>query len=216
MSKIVVLMGAPGAGKGSQARLLEERLHLPQISTGEIFRAIAQTQTQLAAEVRAIQQSGKLIPDDLVIRVVQDRTGREDCRNGFVLDGFPRTTVQAEMLERLALQQGNKLVTIFVNVPFDILEKRLTGRRNCPVGGETYNIYFQPPTNDNVCDNHAGAQLEQRSDDKPDKVRVRLETYEQQTRPVLDYYEQTGRLHRVGGAGKPEAIYENIASIVSE
>ena len=215
MSKIIVLMGAPGAGKGTQARLLQERLHLPQISTGDIFRAIAQTQTQLAAEVRSIQQSGKLIPDELVIRVVEDRTRKEDAQAGYVLDGFPRTTVQAQMLERLAKQQGNDLVAIFLNVPSEILEKRLTGRRNCPVCGESYNVYFRPPANDNVCDNHPNAQLEQRPDDQPDKVRVRQETYEQQTRPLLDYYEKTGRLHRVDGTAEPEAIHKEIARILA-
>src|SRR2546422_10005192 len=123
MSKIIVLMGAPGAGKGTQARLLQERLHLPQISTGDMFRALAGAQTPLAAEVRAIQQSGRLIPDDVVIRVVEERTAREDCRDGYILDGFPRTTAQAEMLERLAERQGKDIRAVFVDVPSELLEK---------------------------------------------------------------------------------------------
>src|SRR6185436_18884495 len=133
MSKIILLMGAPGAGKGTQARLLQERRALPQISTGDIFRALAQTQSSLADEVRAIQQAGCLIPDDLVIRVVEERTSRPDCERGYVLDGFPRTAAQAEILEGLAARQGKSLVAILIDVPSELLEKRMTGRRICPV-----------------------------------------------------------------------------------
>jgi adenylate kinase len=215
MSKIVVLMGAPGAGKGTQARLLQERLGLPQISTGDMFRALAEAQTPLAREVRQIQASGTLIPDEVVMRMVEERTARDDCRNGYVLDGFPRTTVQADMLERLASAQGKDIVAILVDVPREILTKRITGRRNCPVCGEIYNLYFKPPSLDNVCDLHPDVQLEQRADDTPDKVNVRLETYEQQTRPLLDYYEKSGRLRRVDGTRDPEAIYADIERIVN-
>src|SRR3954471_8931265 len=132
MAKIVVLMGAPGAGKGTQARLLEERLGVPQISTGDMFRALAKTETPLAEEVRAVQAAGKLVSDDLVIRVVEERTNREDCRNGYILDGFPRTTAQAAMLEKLAVEQGNRIQAILVETPTELLEQRMTGRRSCP------------------------------------------------------------------------------------
>lgn len=215
MSKIVVLMGAPGAGKGTQARLLQGRLGLPQISTGDMFRALGEAQTPLAEEVRQIQASGTLIPDEVVIRVVEERTAKEDCPNGYTLDGFPRTTVQAEMLERLATAQGQDIVAILVDVPPEVLSKRMTGRRNCPVCGEIYNIYFKPPQLDSVCDLHPGAQLQQRSDDAPDKVKVRMETYEKQTQPLLDYYEKSGRLQRVDGTREPEAIYSDIKRIVN-
>ena len=215
MSKIIVLMGAPGAGKGTQARLLQDRLHLPQISTGDIFRALANEKTALAEEVRNVQASGKLISDELVIKVVRERTARDDCRSGYILDGFPRTTVQAKMLEGLALDQGNGIVAIVVDVPFELLEKRATGRRTCPVCGEIYNIYFQPPAADNVCDYHSDATLMQRPDDTSEKIRVRLDTYEQQTQPLLDYYEKAGRLHRVNGTRDKEAIYQEIEKIVT-
>lgn len=215
MSKIIVLMGAPGAGKGTQARLLQERLHLPQISTGDMFRSLAQTQTPLAKEVRAIQQSGRLIPDDLVIRAVEERTAQDDSRNGYILDGFPRTAAQAEMLEELAARQGKSLKTILVDVPNDLLEKRMTGRRICPVCGEIYNIYFKPAKVDNKCDCHPDAQLIHRADDTLEKVRVRLETYDRETKPLLDYYQRTGRLHRVDGTRSPEEIYEDIERIVN-
>lgn len=215
MSKIVVLMGAPGAGKGTQARLLQERLGLPQISTGDMFRALAEAQTPLAREVRQIQASGALIPDEVVMRMVEERTARDDCRNGYILDGFPRTTVQADMLERLASAQGKAIIAILVDVPRETLAKRMTGRRNCPVCGEIYNLYFKPPKLDSVCDLHPDVQLEQRADDTPDKVKVRMETYEQQTRPLLDYYEKLGRLRRVDGTREPGAIYSDIERIVS-
>lgn len=215
MGSIVVLMGAPGAGKGTQARLLQERLGLPQISTGDMFRALAREQTPLAEEVFKVQAAGKLISDDLVIRVVRERTAREDCRGGYVLDGFPRTTIQAEMLEGLALDQGMQMVAIVVEVPFELLERRASGRRLCPVCGEIYNIYSKPPAVANVCDLHPDTELDHRPDDMPEKIRVRLETYELQTRPLLDYYAKTGRLHRVDGTRDKEAINRDIESIVT-
>ena len=214
MSKIIVLMGAPGAGKGTQARLLQERQHLPQISTGDMFRALAETQTPLAEEVRAIQLAGWLIPDELVIRVVEDRTAREDCRSGYILDGFPRTAAQAEMLEELAARQRKKLSAILIDVPLELLEKRMTGRRSCPICGEIYNVYFRRAKVDNQCDHHPEAQLTQRADDRQEKVRVRLETYKRETAPLLDYYQHTGRLHQVDGTRSPEEIYSDIEQIL--
>ena len=215
MSKIIVLMGAPGAGKGTQARLLQERLGLPQISTGDMFRAMKQAQTPLAEQLRAILAAGALVPDDLTIRVVEERTGRADCRDGYVLDGFPRTTAQAEMLERLAAGQDHALAAVLVDVPADILEKRLTGRRNCPVCGEIYNIHFKPPKSDEVCDLHPEARLNRRADDNAETIKARLATYERDTRPLLDYYERTGRLRRVDGTRDAEAIYADVEKAVT-
>ncbi len=214
MSKIIVLMGAPGAGKGTQARLLQERLGLPQISTGDIFRALSKANTPLADEVRAIQQSGRLIPDEVVIRVVEERTSQDDCRNGYILDGYPRTAAQAEMLEELAARQSKTLTAILIDVPLELLEKRITGRRSCPICGEIYNIYFKPPKIDNRCDLHPERELTHRADDTREKVRVRLETYEHETAPLIEFYERTGRLHRVGGTQASEAIYADIERIV--
>ena len=210
MSKIIVLMGAPGAGKGTQARLLEERRGLPQISTGDMFRAIATADTSLAGEIRAVQAAGKLISDDMVIRVVRDRTSREDCRAGYILDGFPRTTAQASMLENLASEQNHKIVAVFVDVPFEMLEKRATGRRTCPICGEIYNIYYKPPRTEGRCNQHPEAELQHRDDDTPEKIKVRLETYNNQTRPLLDYYRAAGRLQTVDGTRAPEEIYAEI------
>ena len=165
--------------------------------------------------MRAIQQAGRLIPDEVVIRVVEDRTAQDDCRNGYVLDGYPRTAAQAGMLEELAARQNKRLSTILIDVPQELLEKRMTGRRSCPVCGEIYNIYFKPPKFDNKCDFHPLAELTHRADDLAEKVRVRLETYNRETAPLLEYYEQTGRLHLVDGTQEPEAIYTAIENILS-
>jgi adenylate kinase len=212
--KIIVLMGAPGAGKGTQARLLQERLGLPQISTGDIFRALKEQRTPLAEEVRAIMEAGGLVPDDLTIRVVRERTGREDCKNGYILDGFPRTPAQAAMLEQLAVEQDKRIQAILVDVPLELLEKRMTGRRTCPVCGEIYNIYFKPPKTDNVCDLHGEAQLTHRADDNAETVQARLKTFAEQTRPLLDYYQAASLLHRVDGTREPEEIYRDIERLV--
>jgi adenylate kinase len=161
-------------------------------------------------DIHTTQASGRLVSDDFVIEMVRERTAKEDCRNGYVLDGFPRTIAQAEKLEELAAEQGKALRAILIDVPASVLERRLTGRRMCPVGNETYNIYFKPPRAENVCDVHAGAALEQRADDALDKVNVRLETYTKQTAPVIDYYNKSGRLEIVKGEQDSEEIYSDI------
>ena len=214
MAKIIVLMGAPGAGKGTQARLLQERLHLPQISTGDIFRALKSAQTPLAHEVRDIMERGQLVPDELTIRLVKERTAQDDCRNGYILDGFPRTPAQARSLEQLAAEQGNDIIAVMIDVPLELLEKRMTGRRSCPVCNEIYNIYFKPPRNDNVCDLHPEIQLVQRADDNSETVHARLATYETQTQPLIDFYKAAGLLKTVDGTRAPEEIYQDIERIV--
>lgn len=211
MSKIIVLIGAPGAGKGTQARLLEERKNIPQISTGDMFREMKNLNSPLAREVQEVMNSGKLISDELTFQIVKDRTSREG--GTYILDGFPRTAVQAKMLEVLALEQGKEISAILVDVPLENLEKRMTGRRSCPVCGEIYNVYFKPPKNDNVCDFHPEAQLKHRADDTEEKVKIRLLTYEQQTKPLIDYYEKSGRLKRVDGTGELEAIYQKLEKL---
>jgi len=207
-------MGAPGAGKGTQARLLQEHLNLPQISTGDIFRALKTAQTPLAQEVRDIMTRGQLVPDELTIQLVKERTAKDDCLNGYILDGFPRTPAQARSLEKLAVEQDKQIVAVLIDVPLEFLEKRMTGRRSCPVCGEIYNIYFKPPRNDNVCDLHPQAELLHRADDNPETVRARLATYDEQTRPLVEYYKSVGLLHTVDGTGEPEGIYSQIELIV--
>ena len=214
MSKIIVLIGAPGAGKGTQARLLQERRGIPQISTGDMFREMKTLDTPLAREVQEIMASGKLISDGVTYKIVQDRTSRDDCRNGYILDGYPRTAVQAEQLEELAKEQGFEIQAIEVDVPRDELMKRLTGRRSCPVCGEIYNVYSKPAKNDNVCDLHPETQLVHRADDNEESVSTRLATYDEQTRPLLDYYEKSGRLKKVDGTGDVEQIYSELDKLI--
>ncbi|HUF02895.1 MAG TPA: adenylate kinase [Aridibacter sp.] len=214
MSKIIVLIGAPGVGKGTQARLLEARLGIPQISTGDMFREMKSSDTPLAREVQEIMASGKLVPDALTYEMVRERTARPDCHGTFTLDGFPRTAVQAEMLESLSEELGKPVVAILVDVPTEVLEKRLTGRRSCPVCGEIYNVYFKPPKKEGFCDLHPEAELVQRSDDTEEKVSVRLETYEENTKPLLDYYRNSGRLETVDGSRDSEKIYKELESLI--
>lgn len=210
MSKIIVLIGAPGAGKGTQARLIHERLGLPQISTGDMLRAQRE-----AADIHSTQASGRLVPDAVVIGVVRDRTARDDCRNGYILDGFPRTLAQAKMLEDLAVEQGKDIMAIVVSVPVDVLVKRIIGRRTCPICGEIYNIYLKPPKTDEVCDLHPGVKLAIRPDDSEEKIRVRFQTYETETAPLTNYYENSNRLYRVDGEQPTERIYREIAPVVA-
>jgi adenylate kinase len=215
MSKIAVLMGPPGSGKGTQARLLQERLGLPQVSTGDMFRAMKEAQTPLAERVRAILAAGTLVPDEVTTQMVEERTAREDCRGGYVLDGYPRTTGQAEALERIADAQGHdEVLAVLVDVPYDVLVKRVTGRRTCPVCGEIYNVYFKPPRADEVCDLHPDVPLNRRADDNEETIKTRLATYDGETRPLIDYYEATGRLRRVDGTRDPEAIYADVAKAI--
>lgn len=214
MSKIIVLIGAPGAGKGTQARLLQERKGIPQISTGDMFREMKNADTPLAREVQATMASGKLISDELTYQIVQDRTSREDCAGIYLLDGYPRTAVQAEQLEELAKEQSKQIEAIEVDIPRDELMKRLTGRRSCPVCGEIYNIYSKPPKNDNVCDFHPETALAHRADDHEESVGTRLATYDELTKPLLDYYEKTGRLKKIDGTGEVEEIYRELEKMI--
>lgn len=216
MSKIIVLIGAPGAGKGTQARLLDERRGIPQISTGDIFREMKTANTPLAREVQAVMAAGKLVSDDLTYQIVKDRTSRDDARGTYILDGYPRTAVQAEQLEELAQEQGKEIQAIEVDVPKNELMQRLTGRRSCQVCGEIYNVYSKPPKNDNVCDYHPETQLNHRADDYEETVKTRLETYEELTKPLLDYYGRTGRLEKVNGEGDLEDIYREIDKLIAE
>ena len=214
MDKIIVLIGAPGAGKGTQARLLEERRSIPQISTGDMFREMKTLDTPLAREVQEIMASGKLVSDDVTYRIVRERTSRDDCRGSFVLDGYPRTAVQAEQLEVLSKEKSKEIQAVEVDVSRDELIKRLTGRRSCPVCGEIYNIYSKPPKVEDFCDEHPDAKLHHRADDSEEKVKVRLETYDELTKPLLEYYERSGRLLRVDGNGEIENIYREIVELV--
>lgn len=212
MSKIIVLIGPPGAGKGTQARLLQERYSIPQISTGDMFREMKNADTPLAHEVQETMAAGKLISDDLTFKIVRDRTSRDDCAGNYILDGYPRTAVQAEQLEELAREQEKEIVAVEVHVDRQELMQRLTGRRSCGVCGEIYNVYSKPPKNSGFCDIHPDAVLIHRADDNEESVGTRLETYDVSTRPLLDYYSGSGRLKQVDGSGDVESIFSAVAA----
>ena len=214
MNKIIVLIGAPGAGKGTQARLLQERRGIPQISTGDMFREMKTLDTPLAREVQEIMASGKLISDEITFKIVQERTSRDDCKNGYILDGYPRTAVQAEQLEALAAEQTKVIQAIEVDVPREELMRRLTGRRSCPVCGEIYNVYSKPPKIEGRCDLHPDAELVHRADDNEESVSTRLATYDELTKPLIEYYEKSGRLKKVDGSGELEDIYAALDKLI--
>lgn len=214
MNKIIVLIGAPGAGKGTQARLLQERRGIPQISTGDMFREMKTLDTPLACEVQEIMASGKLISDEITFKIVQDRTSRVDCKNGYILDGYPRTAVQAEQLEALAAEQTKVIQAIEVDVPREELMRRLTGRRSCPVCGEIYNVYSKPPKVEGRCDLHPDAELVHRADDNEESVSTRLATYDELTAPLIEYYARSGRLSKVDGRGELEDIYSQLDGLI--
>jgi adenylate kinase len=199
----VILLGAPGAGKGTQAKLISQHYGIPQISTGDILRENVARATELGRKADPIMKSGALVPDDLVLAMVQDRFSCPDCDRGFILDGFPRTVRQAEWLDRYLGSRtfgGRTMRPVVMNVEvgYNQLLQRLTGRRSCPVDGKIYNIYFQPPQKEGVCD-CCGSQLVQRKDDKEEVISKRLKEYETQTLPLVDYYRRQGYLHRLNG-----------------
>ncbi len=210
----IVLLGAPGAGKGTQAKKLIEKYGIPQISTGDILRKAVADGTPLGKEAKSYMDKGELVPDSVVIGLVKERLQQDDCKKGFILDGFPRNTSQAETLDQVLDEMGMPLqVALSVDVDFDVLMKRLTGRRTCKSCGQMYNIYFSPPQKEGVCDK-CGGELYQRDDDKEETIKKRLEVYEAQTAPLIDYYEKKGILKRVNGVGNIDEIFANICAIL--
>lgn len=214
MQKVIVMMGAPGAGKGTQARRLAERLGYPQISTGDILREMAVAETPLGREIRARQAAGRLVSDDVLAEVILTRTSRPDCASGYILDGFPRTLNQARMLERLSGQQGKDVILLRVVVSEDSLMKRLTGRRTCSQCGEIYNVYLRPPQHEGFCDLD-GAPLEQRSDDNAESVTTRLRAYEESTAPLIDFYRTSGRLFEINGELPVDEVFRSVMNVVT-
>jgi adenylate kinase len=197
----IVLLGAPGAGKGTQAKLIAAHYGIPHISTGDILRDNVARGTDLGRKAKRVMERGDLVSDDLVNGMVADRIKQPDCEQGFVLDGFPRTVAQAEWLDRELAglpEERMAMVVVDVEVSYNQLLQRLTGRRTCPVDGKIYNIYLQPPKNEGVCD-VCGTQLFQRVDDTEEVISERLKSYERQTLPLEDFYRKQGRLRRING-----------------
>ena len=213
MSKIIVLIGAPGAGKGTQSRLLSEEYGYPQISTGDILREMARADTPLGRKVKETMAAGRLVSDEILAEVIRARTSQPDCKDGYILDGYPRTLDQARLLDELAAEQSKQIRFARIVVSEEALSKRLTGRRACPSCGEIYNIYFRPPKVDGVCDLD-GAALVQRSDDHPEPVIRRLEEYKRSTAPLIDFYSQSGRLIEINGEQPVEEVFEMLLAAV--
>jgi adenylate kinase len=213
MPDIIVLMGPQGAGKGTQARMLAEKLSLPIIATGDILREVARADTDLGHVVRDTQAAGRLVSDEILAKIVSRRIAEGDCEQGCILDGFPRTLPQAKLLDSISAGQGSRIIVIDIDVPRDLLKKRLTGRRMCPVCGSIYNIYFKPPAKEGICDLDGGA-LVIRSDDTEEAIEKRLAQYDEKTRPLLAYYRERGSLFTVDGTDHPEQVSANIAGII--
>ncbi|MHB8792271.1 MAG: adenylate kinase [Thermoleophilia bacterium] len=206
----LVLLGAPGAGKGTQAKKLIEMLGIPQISTGDLLRAAVSEGTDLGLEAKSFMDKGELVPDSVVLGMMKERLQDDDCKNGFILDGFPRNTAQAEALDSMLADLGMPLDSaLSVDVPLEDLMKRLTGRRTCKDCGQMYNIHFSAPAAEGSCDKCSG-ELYQRDDDQEATIQKRLEVYTEQTAPLIDYYGGKGILKSVTGTGDIEAIFANV------
>ena len=212
----IVMLGAPGAGKGTQAIKIAEKYSIPHISTGDIFRANIKNQTELGQKAKGYIDQGLLVPDELVVDLVVDRVKKEDCTNGYVLDGFPRTIPQAEALDKELLKTGESSdYAIDVEVPDENIVKRMGGRRACPACGATYHIEFAPTEVEDVCD-HCKAGLILREDDKPETVQKRLNVYHEQTQPLIQYYSEKDVLVKIDGTKDIEDVFETIVAVLGE
>ncbi len=208
------MLGAPGAGKGTQAKLIAEKYGIPHISTGDIFRANIKEGTQLGKEAKEYMDKGQLVPDELTVRILLDRVGKEDCKNGYVLDGFPRTIPQAQVLDNEVAKLGDKIdYAIDVEVPDENIIRRMGGRRACLKCGATYHIEHVPPKKEGICDT-CGSELVLRDDDKPETVKSRLEVYHKQTQPLIDHYSKQNILRTVDGTKDMHEVFANIEKLL--
>jgi adenylate kinase len=210
----IVLLGAPGAGKGTQAKILIEKYGMPQISTGDLLRAAVAAGTALGKEAKSYMDKGELVPDSVVLGMVGERLKQDDCKKGYILDGFPRNTAQAEALDKMLASLNMSLTAaLSVDVPFEDLMKRLTGRRTCKGCGQMYNIYFKAPAKEGVCDKCSG-ELFQRDDDKEATIKKRLEVYTAQTEPLIGYYKNKGIVKSVSGTGSIDEIFKKVTEVL--
>ena len=210
----IVLIGAPGGGKGTQAKMLIEKYGIPQVSTGDLLREAVAAGTPLGMRAKAAMDAGQLVSDDIVLGMIQERLAKPDAQKGFILDGFPRNIPQAEALDKLLAKMSKPLQTaMLIDVDFDVLMQRLTGRRTCQSCGQMYNVYTNPPRVEGVCDK-CGGTVVQRSDDNEATISNRLKVYEAQTAPLVDYYRKQGKLRTVQGIGEIKDIFKNITQIL--
>ncbi|MFC0559054.1 adenylate kinase [Halalkalibacter alkalisediminis] len=210
----LILMGLPGAGKGTQAERIVEEYNIPHISTGDMFRAAIKGETELGLKAKSFMDAGELVPDEVTIGIVRERLTKEDCQSGFLLDGFPRTVAQAEALEELLTSMERKIDYVLnVEVPEKLLLDRLTGRRVSPTSGRTYHVIFNPPKTEGVCDVD-GSELIQRDDDKPETVKKRLEVNQAQAQPLVDFYTEKGYLREINGDQDINKVFEDIDQLL--
>ncbi|MBO4904554.1 MAG: adenylate kinase [Lachnospiraceae bacterium] len=210
----IIMLGAPGAGKGTQAKLIAEKYGIPHISTGDIFRANIKEGTDLGKEAKEYMDKGQLVPDELTVRILLDRVSKDDCSKGYVLDGFPRTIPQAEVLDTEVAKLGEKIdFAIDVNVPDESIIRRMGGRRSCPGCGRTYHIEYIPPKKEGICDD-CGKELILRDDDKPETVQKRLDVYHKQTQPLIDYYSKQNILRTVDGTKDMKDVFAAITALL--
>jgi len=208
--KNLILLGPPGAGKGTQAKRLVDELGIPQISTGDILREVIQSGSALGEQAKSYMNRGNLVPDEVVIGIVAERIVHPDCRPGFLLDGFPRTVPQADALERMLAEHGRHLdAVICLEVQNEELVRRLTGRRTCRLCGAPYHLVSNPPRHADICD-ACGGELYHRDDDREEAIRARLATYQAQTRPLIEYYDKHGLLRRIDGLGDFDDVFLRI------
>jgi adenylate kinase len=206
----LILLGPPGAGKGTQAQKIVDRYRLPQISTGDILRAAVKEETPLGSKAKAFMDQGKLVPDEVVVGIIDERLRTRDCDDGFILDGFPRTIAQAEALQPILAKTGKKIDHVInIEVGMEELVRRLTGRRTCRDCGAMFHVESHPPRRDGICD-RCGGQLYQRQDDKEETIRTRLKEYERQTAPLIEYYQRKSCLRSIEGVGEQGQIFERI------
>ena len=212
----IIMLGAPGAGKGTQAKMIADKYQIPHISTGDIFRANIKNGTELGKEAKKYMDQGLLVPDELTVKILLDRVAQPDCANGYVLDGFPRTIPQAEVLDKALTELNDKIdYAINVDVPDENIVKRMSGRRACVACGSTYHIEHIPPKKEGICDK-CGQELVLRDDDKPETVQKRLKVYHEQTQPLIDYYKAQGILKSVDGTKPMDEVFADIVAILGE
>ncbi len=210
----IIMLGAPGAGKGTQAEMICEKYGLPHVSTGDIFRANIKNGTELGMEAKKYMDQGLLVPDELTVKILLDRVAKEDCKNGYVLDGFPRTIPQAEVLDKALTELNDKVdYAINVDVPDENIINRMSGRRACVSCGATYHVQFAPTKVEGICDK-CGAKLILRDDDKPETVKNRLDVYHKQTQPLIDFYQAKGVLKEVDGTVSMQDVFASIVNIL--
>ncbi len=204
---IFVLLGPPGSGKGTQAKKMQQELDLPHISVGDLLRIAVREKNAIGQQVESFMNQGKLVPDEISIALTKERIRQADCKNGFILDGFPRNLVQAEALEKMFADSKLKLNgVLYINVPLDVVVERLSGRRSCKSCGAVYHVKYTPAQKENVCDK-CGSGLYQRDDDQPETIQQRFEVYEKSTKPLIDFYQAKNLLMNIDGSRDPEKVF---------